>query len=88
MIQIDHELCTSCALCGAVCPRYVTETVKEKDGAEKTVVTERQSICIDCGQCMAICSSGAIRVDSVAPEDLEAAPGAEIRRRPSEVRFL
>ena len=64
MIHVDPELCDACGRCGRVCPRYVVETVKGEDGEKVTRVhPERSAICIDCGQCMAICKTGAIRVD-------------------------
>jgi len=76
MIQIDEKLCKACGLCGRICPRYVPETVTV-EGGKRTVVSERADICIDCGQCMAICPNGSIHVDGIAPDDLLPVPRLE-----------
>ena len=72
MIAIDQSRCDACGTCGRVCPRYVPETVP-RDGAEGKVTRvceARRHVCMDCGQCAAVCQHDAITVDGLAPEQL------------------
>jgi len=74
MIHIDADKCRECGLCGRICPRFVVETTKTADGKQTTVNAEREAICIHCGQCVAICSTGAIQVEGIAASALRDTP--------------
>lgn len=45
--------CTSCQLCGAVCPKDAIKIELNKDGFYRPVVDD--SLCIDCGICTKVC---------------------------------
>jgi nitroreductase/NAD-dependent dihydropyrimidine dehydrogenase PreA subunit len=72
MIVIDQSRCDACGTCGRICPRYVPETLPRAggDGKITQVCEARRHLCIDCGQCAAVCQHDAIRVDGLAPEQL------------------
>lgn len=72
MIVIDQSRCNQCGTCGRVCPRYVPETVPREGGEGKVtrVCEARRHLCLDCGQCAAVCEHDAIRVDGLLPEQL------------------
>ena len=57
--NINQESCSRCKLCIEVCPCNILGTNESK---EVYFIPERKSICLNCGQCMAICSSKAINV--------------------------
>jgi len=52
-----------------VCARYIPVTTKGEDGKRTTVDEQRAEICIDCGQCVAVCHNDAIECDNVTPQD-------------------
>lgn len=58
---IDRELCKSCKLCVEACPCKVIGMDKND---EVFIIQEREAICINCGQCMAICTTEAIRINN------------------------
>lgn len=59
MVQIDHEKCHGCTLCAFICPStFLVIVGKGKD--KKSHVIDRESNCMACGCCVAICETGAI----------------------------
>ena len=58
---IDPERCTGCGLCLLVCPSQTLSLVQGK-----AVVSGDQSL--NCGHCQAVCPTGAVRVESLDPE--------------------
>lgn len=62
---INKEACTQCRLCYEVCPCHIYG-INEKN--EVYIIPERESICLACGQCMAICKPEAIKVDGLSYE--------------------
>ena len=65
---INKEICSSCKLCVKVCPCNCFEA-----NAQDEIIfrSERESVCLKCLQCMAICRSKAVQIDSVSySEDL------------------
>lgn len=64
--SINLDLCKKCKLCIEVCPCNIIG-LNEKD--EISFIKDRESICLHCGQCMAICSTKAISVNGLSYED-------------------
>lgn len=62
---IELDLCKKCNLCIEVCPCNIIGLDKKE---EVTFIKDRESICLHCGQCMAICSSKAILVNGLSYE--------------------
>jgi iron only hydrogenase large subunit-like protein len=60
IIQIDQELCTACKRCGDNCP---VDAIEGEQGKPQTVCEER---CVNCGQCIQICSA----YDSIFDDNL------------------
>lgn len=63
---INQELCGKCKLCIEVCPCNILGT---NDKKETCFITDRMSICLNCGQCMAVCKTKAITVNGLSYED-------------------
>ena len=60
---IKLELCSKCILCIEVCPcNIIGLNTKE----EVYFIPERKSICLHCGQCMAVCGTKAITVNGLS----------------------
>ncbi|NOY38022.1 MAG: 4Fe-4S dicluster domain-containing protein [Chlorobi bacterium] len=71
--SINLETCSKCRLCTEVCPSHVIGVNENK---ETYFIPERLSICLKCGQCMAVCQTGSITVDGLAyGRDLIDLPG-------------
>ena len=64
--SINVDLCKKCSHCIEVCPCNIIGK-NEKD--EISSIKDRESICLHCGQCMAICSTKAISVNGLSYED-------------------
>jgi len=65
-MKIDYSKCKSCRLCINVCPSKILDI----DENNKTFFRdERKHICLECGHCMAICSTQAITVNSMTYEN-------------------
>ena len=61
--NINQEICSRCKFCIEVCPCniIVLNTVEEV-----SFIQERTSICLVCGQCMAVCSTKAIKANGLS----------------------
>jgi len=78
MIRIDQKRCEGCGTCALICARYIPEN-SVRDGVKTTTISEdRAAICIQCGQCMAVCPNDAIHVKGVSQEDLRPTPKVEV----------
>ena len=65
---INEEICSHCKLCIQVCPCNCIEANAQD---ETIFIAERESICLKCVQCMAICRSKAVQIDGLSySEDL------------------
>ena len=60
---ISQERCKKCKLCIEVCPCNIIGVNRDGD---VSFIPERISICLHCGQCMAICSTKAIKVNALS----------------------
>jgi len=57
--SINTNTCKSCKLCIEVCPCNI---ISINDNNEVHFIKEREHICIECGQCMAICSTKSVQL--------------------------
>jgi NAD-dependent dihydropyrimidine dehydrogenase PreA subunit len=71
-VRINQEQCTACGLCVKVCKDFSLVQTNGRIEINPTPVFG----CYGCGQCMAICPTGAITVSGreISPEDLQALP--------------
>ena len=60
---INHTLCNNCKLCIEICPCNILGL---NDKNETFFISERESICLQCGQCMAVCSTKSITVEGLS----------------------
>ncbi len=60
---INQETCKKCKLCIEVCPCNILG-INEKE--EVFFIPEREAICLECGQCMAVCNTKSIQIDAFA----------------------
>jgi nitroreductase/NAD-dependent dihydropyrimidine dehydrogenase PreA subunit len=65
-ISINHDTCKKCLLCSEVCPNKI---IVRNNSNEMTTRADRIALCFKCGQCMAVCSTLSIQVDSLSYED-------------------
>lgn len=64
--SINHETCKECYLCMEVCP---CKLLSRSETGEVYFLPEKVSICIKCGQCMAICTTKSIQIESLSYEN-------------------
>jgi len=62
--RINQATCKVCGLCAEVCPMKIMK----KDDAHKVITfrQDRLSLCMKCGQCMAVCTTRSIMVDGLS----------------------
>lgn len=73
---IYQDRCNQYRLCIEVCPCNIIQT---NPGGNTTFIPERFSICLKCGQCMAVCNTKAIQIDGLKyDEDLINLPANEV----------
>lgn len=65
-LKIDTEKCTRCGLCIKDCPVHALK-IDISDGV--TFAADGEKICLNCQHCLAICPSGAMSINGIAPED-------------------
>jgi len=65
MIRINHEKCRRCLLCAEVCPNEIF--IKSESGLIETK-PERVHLCIECGQCMAVCPTSSVNAGTLSYE--------------------
>ena len=56
-IEVDHERCTGCGLCKALCPKGPRVWEMEEGKA----IVKDSTYCIMCGMCATRCPAGAIK---------------------------
>ncbi len=67
-LTVDQERCTGCGLCEKACRRFIFE--KSPENGKSTIRQDKVSLCMHCGQCLAICPAFAIRLDGMTGKDL------------------
>lgn len=66
--NINTKLCSKCRLCIEVCPN---KCIASNDQNYIAFIPERETICLHCGQCMAICKTKAVQIHGISyNEDL------------------
>lgn len=65
-VSIDYDKCKKDGICSAVCPRGLFELDDEK---RPTLHPDTESLCLNCGHCIAACPPGAITLNGLVPED-------------------
>jgi len=60
---INQETCNKCKLCIAVC---AWNKLGLNEEGEIQFIPERDTICVKCGQCMAVCNTKAIQVEGLS----------------------
>lgn len=78
-LRIDPQKCAKDGICVAECPFGLIE-----EAADKTArfIDQAESLCIECGHCLAICPTGAVSIDGLQQAQLDPvrrdlAPGKE-----------
>jgi len=73
---INKETCKICKLCIEVCPCNIIGLNEE---GKVYFIPEREHICLECAQCMAVCNTKSIRVNDISYDsELLDLPGARI----------
>ncbi len=67
---IDQETCKGDSICVNVCPENVLETANHK----ASTVDGREDACIMCGQCVAVCPTGALQMPKLPPDLFQELP--------------
>src|SRR5512135_1718560 len=65
-IRINPETCKGCALCGEVCPNKIIKKDESSNGI--SFREDRLPLCLQCGQCMAICPTKSILIEGLSYE--------------------
>jgi nitroreductase/NAD-dependent dihydropyrimidine dehydrogenase PreA subunit len=79
MISVEKGKCTACGICGITCPRHIPETIEKGNEKETIISAERLNLCMECGQCEAVCPTQSIHVDKLAGEIFEPVPKIDLR---------
>ena len=64
-IVIDSSVCKKCNLCVEICPNRI---LAKNEKGEIIALPDRTFLCFECGQCMAACSTKAIKAGSLTYE--------------------
>jgi nitroreductase/NAD-dependent dihydropyrimidine dehydrogenase PreA subunit len=64
---IDHKKCHRDGLCVTECPGKLIEIVEEE--GFPTPIAEAETLCINCGHCVAICPHGALSLNTMSSKD-------------------
>ena len=68
----QHEYCTSCQMCAAVCHKQAIKISLDKDGFYKPVIDEE--LCVNCGQCVKVCVKYDNNIITTPNEELSRVP--------------
>ncbi len=67
LFTVDQEKCNQDGICAAECPLKIID-MKTDDGFPRPV-PGAESLCINCGHCVAVCPTGALSHAALKPED-------------------
>ncbi|MBI4763167.1 MAG: nitroreductase family protein [Deltaproteobacteria bacterium] len=67
LFAVDTKKCRRDGLCVAECPGLLIELIGEE--GFPTPIPEAETLCINCGHCVAVCPQGAISLKTMAPKD-------------------
>lgn len=62
---VDHEKCIQCGQCALDC----VVRIISMDGGYPTIAPEKESSCLECQHCLAVCPTGAVSVLGKDPEE-------------------
>ena len=65
-ITVDKEKCDQDGICAAECPAQIIQLDSKKDHPHPT--SDFEDWCLKCGHCVAVCPTGAMKLDWVGPE--------------------
>jgi len=57
--RVDQQLCKQCKLCIEVCP---VNLLGVDAAGQVNFIAEREHLCLECGQCMAVCATEAVKI--------------------------
>ncbi len=63
---INQNRCQKCKLCIEICPVNI---IAVDEAGLVNFIPERESICLECGQCMAVCTNDAVNITKYTYED-------------------
>ena len=66
-ITIDQEKCNQDGICVAECPALIIQTDSKND--YPTPTPDFKDVCLKCGHCVTVCTTGALSLDWLNPED-------------------
>jgi nitroreductase/NAD-dependent dihydropyrimidine dehydrogenase PreA subunit len=67
VLTIDEGKCNRDGICVAECPALIIR--RETKESTPRPVPDFEELCLKCGHCVAVCPSGALRLDWLGPED-------------------
>lgn len=73
LFTIDREKCGRDGICAAECPVGIIGMPGE--GGFPSPVAGAESLCINCGHCVAVCPRGALHLKTMGPQDCLPVPG-------------
>ena len=68
LITVDSELCNRDGICAAACPMKIIAYAAEGDKTP-SLVSGAEALCINCGHCVAVCPTAALRLRNLSPPD-------------------
>ncbi len=63
---VNHDTCKKCLLCIEVCP---VNMIGVDNNGLVNFISEREDICLECGQCMAVCTTESIKIKKYSYEE-------------------
>ena len=70
LFSVNNDICNKDGLCVAACPMGIIEFKQE--GSFPTPTEDAAEICINCGHCVAVCTTAAMSLETMKPEQCAA----------------
>ncbi len=67
-LHIDTDKCVKDGICIAECPFLLLEETEDR---RARFIPEAESLCIECGHCLAVCPTGAVSINGITQEQLD-----------------